>query len=212
MIPLPVSTPEPETSAGMPAGNEAIEQSNTQQAQKPPLQTESPPINAPQEQTQPPPIEEAPLDRSNRMLMVAASILLGVITITAFSLTAWFKTSERFRTVSAPSPAPVPTVPAATMTPAPQRSTVSLEVLNGSGVAGTAKKAADQLGALGYIIVKTGNAPLSTYQSTIVSVAPGQSAITALLLSDLSSLSYTATAGGDLSDSTASARIIIGKK
>ena len=60
------------------------------------------------------------------------------------------------------TPAPVPT-PAPTSQPVLNRSNWSLEILNGSGVTGAAKKIADKIQALGYPVVKTGNADKDSY-------------------------------------------------
>lgn len=63
-----------------------------------------------------------------------------------------------------PIASPVPTT-----TPVPDKSSVKIQVLNGSGVAGQAKKTADAITALGYNNITTGNAPDSTASATTVS-------------------------------------------
>lgn len=158
-----------------------------------------------------PVVEETPLDRSNKIFFFGAGTILGVVTIASISLTGWFRTAPLFHPPPA-SPAPTTSIPTATAVPPPQRAAIGLEVLNGSGAAGKAKKAADQLAALGYPIVAIGNAPRAGYPLTEVSVPSGNPSVATLILSDLTTLSYTATAAADLTDSTASARIIVGKK
>lgn len=97
-------------------------------------------------------------------------------------------------------------------TPAPvvaDKSAITIEVLNGSGIAGTAKKAADKLTALGYNVVSTGNSSVQTGSGLYLSqIAVSQETS---ILTDLTGMGYQASFSGELTGSTASARIIIGK-
>jgi hypothetical protein len=92
------------------------------------------------------------------------------------------------------------------------RSTLSVEVQNGSGEVGVAGKAADVLRGFGYKISSTGNADNYDYQNTTIKIKGTKSNYLALLKKDLG-FSYTvASASSDLSsDSTADALVIIGK-
>jgi hypothetical protein len=92
------------------------------------------------------------------------------------------------------------------------RSTLSVEVQNGSGEVGVAGKGADVLKGFGYKISSTGNANNYNYQNVTVQVKSTKSNYLALLKKDLG-FSYTvASATADLSsDSTADALVIIGK-
>jgi len=92
------------------------------------------------------------------------------------------------------------------------RSTLSVEVQNGSGVAGVAGKGADVLKGFGYKISSTGNADNYDYQNVTIQVKSTKANFLALLKKDLG-FSYTvASASSDLSsDSTADALVIIGK-
>lgn len=92
------------------------------------------------------------------------------------------------------------------------RSTLSVEVQNGSGEAGVAGKAADVLRGFGYKISGTGNADNFDYQNTTVRVKSTKSNFLALLKKDLG-FSYTVgSTSADLdSSSTADALVIIGK-
>lgn len=111
-----------------------------------------------------------------------------------------------------PAPTPEPSVVESTPTPAPLvRSEWSFEVLNGSGVTGLAKTIADKLTALGYSVVKTGNADNSNYQTTQIFVKSDLKDKVDLVIEDLRDTVKIASVGGELKDSTASARIIIGK-
>ena len=103
--------------------------------------------------------------------------------------------------------------PASTPTPAPvvNKSDWSLEVSNGSGITGLAKKYGDLVFAAGYTVVKTGNADKSNYDSTQILVKKELKEKVDLLITDLKSVIKIATVSGELKEGTASARIIIGK-
>lgn len=92
------------------------------------------------------------------------------------------------------------------------RSSLSVQVLNGSGVAGVAKKGSDFLSGLGYSIASTGNADNEDFQGVTIQVKSAKSSFAALLKKDLST-DYTVTsATSDLSaSSSADALVIIGK-
>ena len=124
-----------------------------------------------------------------------------------------------------PTDTPVPpaseTTPTITVKPATNpvdkstgldRSTLIIEVQNGSGVTGAAAKAADTLKNLGYKISSTGNADNTDYINVTIKVKSEKSDFLSLLKKDLG-FSYTVgTASADLaSDSSADAVVIIGK-
>ncbi|MBI2028682.1 MAG: LytR C-terminal domain-containing protein [Candidatus Levybacteria bacterium] len=92
------------------------------------------------------------------------------------------------------------------------RSTLSVEVQNGSGEAGVAAKASDILKGFGYKVASTGNADNYDYQDVTIQVKSTKSKYLTLLKKDLG-FSYTVgTTSADLSsESTADALIIIGK-
>jgi uncharacterized protein YxeA len=90
------------------------------------------------------------------------------------------------------------------------RSKVTLEILNGSGVAGAAKKIADGLADLGYEIITVGNAPEESAQTQVL-IAENLKKFEAEFLKDLNESLNEATVSGTLENSTASARITIGK-
>ena len=86
---------------------------------------------------------------------------------------------EEFSAPQTPEPT-VESTPEPTPTPKPQssidkvtgldRAKLSLEVQNGSGEGGVAKKAADLLKSLGYVVLKTGNADNFNYKNVIIQV------------------------------------------
>jgi len=92
------------------------------------------------------------------------------------------------------------------------RSTLSVEVQNGSGETGVAAKGAETLKGFGYKITSTGNADNFDYQNATVKVKSTKSNYLALLKKDLG-FSYTVgSASADLSSSfSADALVIIGK-
>lgn len=92
------------------------------------------------------------------------------------------------------------------------RSTLSVEVQNGSGEAGVAAKGSDVLKGFGYKVVATGNADNFDYQNATIKVKSTKSNFLALLKKDLG-FSYTVgSTSADLSSSsTADALVIIGK-
>ncbi len=92
------------------------------------------------------------------------------------------------------------------------RSTLSVEVQNGSGAVGAASKGSDILKSFGYKVIATGNADNFDYQNTTIKVKSTKTNFLALLKKDLG-FSYTVgSASADLaSSSTADALVIIGK-
>lgn len=115
--------------------------------------------------------------------------------------------------VSGPTPTPTPiATPAPTEAPKVlERSEWSFEVLNGSGSTGLAKKIADRIKDLGYQVVKTGNADKSNYPITQILVKKDLAEKLDLVIADLTDTIKIASYAGELNDSTASARIILGK-
>lgn len=96
--------------------------------------------------------------------------------------------------------------------PTLDKSEWTFEVLNGSGVAGAALNAAKKLESLGYKVIIIGNADEQTFTLTELSVAKDKFDQADLLLEDLQAEFPSATLSGELTDSTASARIILGKE
>ena len=92
------------------------------------------------------------------------------------------------------------------------RSTLSVEVQNGSGVTGAASKASDVLKSFGYKVASVGNANNEDYTNVTIQVKSTKSNFLALFKKDLG-FSYTVgSASADLaSSSTTDALVIIGK-
>lgn len=127
--------------------------------------------------------------------------------------------------VPTPSPKESPT-PQVSKTPTPKptanpidkatgldRSSLSVEVLNGSGKAGVASLASDLLKGLGYKVTSVGNADNFDYENTEIQVASSKSTYLDLLKKDLGNTYTIGTASGTLTASTsADAVVIVGKE
>lgn len=118
-------------------------------------------------------------------------------------------TAEAGKPTVAPTTKPVNPVDASTGL---DRSTLSVEVQNGSGVTGAAAKGSDVLKSFGYKIGSVGNANNDGYTDVTIQVKSTKSNFLALLKKDLG-FSYTVgSASADLdSSSSADALVIIGK-
>ncbi|OGE27997.1 hypothetical protein A2867_03645 [Candidatus Daviesbacteria bacterium RIFCSPHIGHO2_01_FULL_40_11] len=110
------------------------------------------------------------------------------------------------------TPSPSASTPEPSPTPSPLvRSDWSFEILNGSGVTGAAKKLADEMQALGYPVIKVGNADRDNYSETQILIREDLSEKIDLVIADLKDTIKIASVAGQLKEGTASARIIIGK-
>jgi len=129
--------------------------------------------------------------------------------------------------LESPKPTPVPTYATPEPTVVPTRkptvnpidqttgldkSTLSLEVQNGSGEFGAASKASEVLKTFGYHVVAVGNADNFNYENVAIKVKSAKSDFITLLKKDLG-FNYTiGTASADLSaSSSADAVVIVGK-
>lgn len=92
------------------------------------------------------------------------------------------------------------------------RSKLSVTVTNGSGIEGTAGKAADLLKEFGYNVASTGNADNYNYQGVTIKVKSSKGEFLDLLKKDLSKDYTVSSSSSDLpSDSPTDALIIIGR-
>ena len=114
--------------------------------------------------------------------------------------------------VLSPTLTPEPTVNPVDKSTGLDRSKLTVEVQNGSGVVGAAKKAADALKELGYVISSTGNADNYEYSNVTIQVKSGKNNFLSLLQKDLGSSYTVGTASADLTaTSSAAALVIVGK-
>ena len=114
-----------------------------------------------------------------------------------------------------PTPTSTPT-PKMTPTPTPNETTresLSIQVLNGGGVAGAATKMKKALEDKGYLVTDTGNDGSYTYEKTEIIVKASKKAYIPLLEEDLKD-SYTLGSSAASLEDTASydARVIVGKE
>lgn len=110
------------------------------------------------------------------------------------------------------TPTPKPTINPIDNSTGLNRSNLSVTVQNGSGVAGTAGKAADILRNLGYVISATGNADNYDYVNVSIQIKAASSEFLALLKKDLAESYTVGSNSADLSTSFSSdALVIIGK-
>lgn len=144
--------------------------------------------------------------KSGRKLLIVIIILILLLSGGYFALRRVIQPAP----VTTPTPPPVPT-PAPTSQPVLNRSNWSLEILNGSGVTGAAKSRADKIQALGYPVVKTGNADKDNYSMSQILVKKELQDQVELVIADLKDIIRIASSAGELKEGTASARIIIGK-
>jgi hypothetical protein len=101
--------------------------------------------------------------------------------------------------------------PTATPTPAFTRAAITFEVVNASGVSGAATKGAATLTQAGYTVVSVGNGKKQATSSLLL-IGSLTSVEVSEILADVNSLFSISSSSGDLTDSTASARIILGSK
>lgn len=157
----------------------------------------------------------SPNTKSNKRTLFLIIILLLVL------VGIWFiffrnKSSNKNNGGSTPAPtsasSPIST-PQPTQAPKKtlNRSEIALEVLNGSGVTGEAKRIGSKLQNLGYPVVKMGNADNSTYAQTQIFVKKNLLSKVDLVVADLKDIVKISSVAGELKEGTASARIIIGK-
>lgn len=157
--------------------------------------------------------EVIPMETRNKKMYVAG-IILSVLILGATATTLYF----RFRQGSGATEevaveveetqegTEVEEQPSAT---ALLRSEISLEILNGSGIAGLASETADTFEELGYEVVKVGNAEDTTGNKLYVD--PDIEELIAVLLEDVEGELDISSISGELTDSTASVRIILGE-
>jgi hypothetical protein len=125
------------------------------------------------------------------------------------------KTGTLPSVVVVPTPTATPTVQT-TPTPAVSelvKDAITIQVLNGGGVAGAATKMKNFLEDKGYTVSDTGNADSYTYENTEVLVKAAKKAYLPLLESDLEDSYTLGTSAATLEDSESyDVRVIVGKE
>lgn len=166
-------------------------------------------------ESSPAPTEEAvevPLEKTNKKLYtwgivsgIIIFLLVGAVFYLAIRLNQETKNKKEVMVEATASPEA--TSQAITQL---TKNEITLEVLNGSGVSGKATLIADQFTELGYTVSKVGNAP-SAAQTTLLA-GTGLTEKLQVLLADVEKELKVSSVSGEFSDSTASARIILGSK
>ena len=155
--------------------------------------------------------EEVPLEKTNKKLYRTGLIVVLVI----FGITGWiFYLTNRYSQKTTQEEITLEETETATPTPAPElvqleREEITLEILNGSGVAGAAGDAAEIFEALGYLDVETGNGDDTVGNE--LHVNPEFEDIIDVLLEDVESELDVSSIAGELEDSDYAARIILGE-
>jgi hypothetical protein len=150
--------------------------------------------------------KETSLDKKNKGLFVGGIVVCLIILIATVSVAVF-----RFR-MGQEKPVTVQENQNAVITqPVFNKKDFVFEVLNGSGRAGEAKKAADILQSLGFDVIKVGNADSSQNKTTVVLDKKLFNQADPLLQA-LQKDFKVATVSGDLTNTTASAQLIIGSE
>jgi hypothetical protein len=148
---------------------------------------------------------ESALDKKNKKLYFIGLLFTLLIVLSAIGLYIFSQVVNQ-KTTSI-STLPIPTL-VVSPTPAFDRNQIIIEVFNGSGVGGAAGKAARKLETLGYSQIVTGNTKLAKGNKLFVQ---NGYRFSDQLLFDFKNTFTVSTISGDLLESTATARIIIGK-
>ncbi|KKP67900.1 MAG: Cell envelope-related transcriptional attenuator [Candidatus Roizmanbacteria bacterium GW2011_GWC2_35_12] len=152
-------------------------------------------------------IEEVPLEKKNKKLFILGSVIFAFIILSS-ALIFYFVNRVKPKKIINTKVVPVKKTTEQEVVQL-KRSEITLEILNGSGVAGLAGKTAKIFEDKGYLIVKTGNTEDVTGNKLLVNDLLKDKINT--LLEDLKKELNIASISGSLTDSTASARIILGK-
>lgn len=153
-------------------------------------------------------VEEVPLEKNNKKLLLLGLIIFTVIVLSS-GLTFYFVNQVKPKQI-------IKTRVIQNKTPKKQeivqlkREDITLEILNGSEIPGLAAKTAKKFTDLGYIVIKTGNTDSAPENSLYINNT--YSGKLELLMEDVASLLKITSISGVLTDSSASAQIILGKK
>jgi hypothetical protein len=152
------------------------------------------------------PPADSELDRRNRKLHLVGIIFAWIIIFSSIGLFAFSRKTGRVSEL--PAPLPQPTAVPSPTPPVYTRSEYLIEVFNGSGIAGTATRIAGELESAGYSRTKIGSAAIT--RGTKVYFSPDFK-FPDRLMADISLILNNASTGGELTGSTASARIVVGR-
>ncbi|MCL5970668.1 MAG: LytR C-terminal domain-containing protein [Patescibacteria group bacterium] len=179
-------------------------------------------------------IYDTPNNSKKAFIIIFLIFIVGLLIVAGAY---WYKNNKNSALSQAPEPTPSEisfptdtpapsTSPSASVSPSEEitikpttsnktgsdKSNLNIQILNGSGTAGVAKKASDFLTGLGYTVKATGNADSFDYDKTVIEVVPGKKTFLDQLKKDLSTDYTLGTTSATLSSSTYDAVIIIGTK
>jgi len=160
-------------------------------------------------------------EQPNRKPRVIAFIVVLLLLLVALGFAANYflhtKTTKQTTVATVPTATPMPTIlptdtpsatPSATLAPTP----LTVQVLNGSGVAGAAGKIATSLKTLGYTVTSTGNADTFDYKNIVIEVKKSEASALTKLKTDLSKDYTVGSTSATLSASNKTdAIVIVGK-
>ncbi len=151
--------------------------------------------------------EDEKANRANTVLLVFGALFAGIIIVASIAVFIIYTHSS---TIFVPtlSNKPVPTL---SPTPTVSKSSITFEVFNATGVSGLAAKDAQELTSAGYTVLTVGSKKRQTATQLFVAGSVPAASLNELL-ADTSSLFSIASVTGVLTDSTASARLILGAK
>lgn len=157
-------------------------------------------------------IEDEPKDKKNMWM-----IIFFILFLCGFSVGGFFLFQKYQRQQEAAKQAAVTPTPAPTNTPTPEEvdlSQYTIDVLNGSGIAGEARKVGDALESAGFTTGTIGNASSSNAKETVITAKEGvDKEFLKKLQETLESQDHKATISAEtLSDSSdADVRVVVGR-
>lgn len=153
---------------------------------------------------------------SGKLIKIILLLLIILVGIVGWVMYFSAQNPDLFSSINLGGTPPSPTPTATPVPPSPtpvDRSVVSIQVLNGSGVSGAAAATAETLEGIGYTITGTGNADNSDYETTeIYTTSDFPENMTDTLLADLTKEYGSASISGELDTlpGEANTRIILG--
>lgn len=162
-----------------------------------------------QELAEKPLIEEVPLEKNNKKLYIFGLIFFVIILLSSgliFYFANQVKPRQKIVTKLIKNTEPIKKQEPVQL----KRNEITLAILNGSEIPGLASKTAKKFEDLGYQVVKTGNTESTPENSLYINNTYVERLN--LLLDDVASNLNIASVSGTITNSTASAQIILGKK
>lgn len=157
---------------------------------------------------------ESKIEKSDRVLYkIGLAVTIGVIFLAIGIALLWAKTprvGDRLSQMPTPISSTAIVQPTSAVAPF-DRSLIVIDVLNASGVPGAASREAKRVSRLGYTVGNIGNATGDTVGNQLF-LSPQVSVYADQILVDFKEHFSIASIAGMVTDSTASARLIVGKK